>query len=117
MEIAWTRILPVIVSIIIIIAVAILREYSKSLAAIVSTMPINIPLALWIISSGDNSQAGMESFTRALMINIAPTILFLVVTWLLARAGWSLVPMLVAGYAAWGVGLILILIVRQLLGV
>ena len=117
MEIAWTRILPVIISIIIIITVAILREYSKSLAAILSTMPINIPLALWIIYAGDNSQAGMESFTRALMINILPTILFLVVAWLLARAGWSLVPMLIAGYVVWAVGLVLILIIRQLLGV
>ena len=46
---ALRQILPVIVSILIIIAVAILRNYSKTLAAIFATMPINIPLSLWII--------------------------------------------------------------------
>lgn len=117
MEIAWQKLLPVLVSIVLIVTVAIVREYSKPLAAILSTMPINIPLALWIVYSGDSSTAGMEAFSRALMINIAPTILFLIAAWLLARAGWSLVPILVGGYAAWGVGLVIVLIIRQVLGV
>jgi hypothetical protein len=116
MEIAWARVLPVLVSIVIIIGVAIAREYSKTLAAILVTMPLNIPLGLWIVYAGADSAAQMEPFARALMFNIAPTILFLIIVWLAARAGWGIVPMLVAGYAGWGVGLGLILILRQVLG-
>lgn len=116
MEIAWGRVLPVIVSIVIIIGVAVLREYSKTLAAIAATMPINIPLALWIVYAGSDT-ASMEQFTRALLINIWPTIGFLLVAWLLARSGYGLVTILVAGYAAWGVGLGVVLAVRQVLGI
>lgn len=117
MEIAWARVLPVIVSIIIIITIAIVREYSKALAAVLSTMPINIALALWIVYSGDSSTATMEPFARSLMLNILPTLLFLLVAWLAARAGWGLVPILVAGYVSWAVGLGVLLLIRQILGV
>jgi hypothetical protein len=117
-EIAWQKILPVIVSIIIIITIAFLREYSKTLAAIASTMPINIPLGMWIIAAGgDGDKAVMQQFTGALFINIWPTIGFLLVVWLAARAGWGLVPMIVAGYIAWAIGLGAILLLRQMAGI
>lgn len=116
MEIDWQRILPVIVSMLIIIAVAILREYSKPLAAIVSTMPINIPLALWLVYSGGTDSAGLETFARALLINIFPTIGFLLVAWLMVRAGWGLVPVLVGSYTVWAVGLLFVLVLRQWIG-
>ncbi|NWG16567.1 MAG: hypothetical protein HXY41_08025 [Chloroflexi bacterium] len=112
MEIPWQRVLPVLVSIAIIILVAILREYSKTLAAITATMPINVPLALWIIYAAEG-QPAMMSFTEALLINIWPTIIFLIIAWLAARAGWGLLPILVAGYLGWGISLGLILFVRQ----
>ncbi len=118
MTIVWGRVLPVIVSIGIIILIAVLREYSKPLAAIAVTMPINIPLGLWIVyASPDTDTAVMAQFTRSLFINIWPTIIFLAVAWLAARAGWRLLPMILAGYAGWGIGLGVLLLVRQLLGV
>ena len=46
MTLDWQRTLPVIVSILIIIAIAILRQYSKMLAAVVAVMPVNVPLGL-----------------------------------------------------------------------
>jgi hypothetical protein len=107
----------VAVSIGIIILVAILREYSRTLASIVATMPINVPLALWIIYSGANgSRAVMEQFAELVFINIWPSMVFVLIVWLAARAGWSLVPMLLAGYAGWGAGLGVIFLLRQLLG-
>lgn len=115
MDIAWGRVLPVIVSIIIIITVAILREYSKSLAAIAATMPINLPLGLWLVY-GSSTKAEMEPFTRSLMLNLIPTFAFVVIAWVAARAGWKLVPMIVAGYAGWGVGLFVLMLLRQWLG-
>lgn len=114
MQIAWPRVLPVFVSILVIIAVAILREYNKTFAAIAATMPINIPLALWIaFSANDTDQPAREQFAEGLLIGIVPTLLFLGVVWLTVRAGWKLVPTIAAGYAVWGVALLLVLAVQR----
>lgn len=111
-----TRVLPVVVSIIIIIAVAILREYSKTFAAIAATMPINVPLALWIaFSAGDVDQSARVQFAEGLLLGIMPTVLFLIVAWLTVRAGWSLVPTIAAGYVVWGVSLLALLGLRRAL--
>lgn len=115
MDIAWGRILPVIVSIIIIIAIAILREYSKNFAAIAATMPINLPLGLWLVYGG-STKAEMEQFTRSLSLNLIPTFAFVVIAWFAARAGWKLVPMILAGYVGWGVGLGALMLFRRALG-
>lgn len=117
MEIAWQRVLPVAVSIVVIIAVAIIRQYSKTLAAITATMPINIPLAMWIVFSGSENDAQTRiEFSEGMLVGIFPTVLFLAVVFLTTRAGWSLVPTLVAGYVIWGIALLLLLGVRRLLG-
>ena len=117
MTVDWQRILPVVASILIIIAVAIVRQYSKALAPILATMPINIPLAMWIVYSADEGdQAGMEQFVRDLFINILPTFVFLLIAWLGARAGWGLVTTIIVGYVGWGLALGAILVVRRLLG-
>jgi hypothetical protein len=116
MPIQMQRILPVIVSILIIIVVAILRQYSRTFAAIVATMPINVPLALWIVYSGDAvDREAIVEFTQNLLIGMPPTFVFVLVAWLAARAGWSLVPMIAAGYAAWGITLLLSFAARSLL--
>jgi hypothetical protein len=107
------RLLPVVVSIGVILAVAIIRDHSKTLAAITATMPINVPLALWIIFSGDQDQTARIAFSEGLLLGIFPTVLFLVVSWLVVRAGWSLIPTLVAGYLAWGVALGALMLVRR----
>lgn len=117
MEIAWQRIIPVIVSILLIIVVAILRQYSKALAAVLVTMPLNVTLGLWIIfSGGDNDQVVHVDFARNLLVNIFPTVIFLIVVFIVVRAGWSLAPTLFAGYLAWGISLLLLLGLRQMLG-
>ena len=108
--IQWDSVLPVIVSICIIIAIAVLRHQSKQLAAIVAVMPINIPLGMWIIYAGaDDKQAELAAFSRALFINILPTLGFMLVAWWMARDGRGLLPTIAAGYVVWGVGLLILL--------
>lgn len=115
-NIAWERVLPVIVSILIIIFVAIARQYSRTLATVAATMPLNVPLALWIAYSADGAnQPAMVSFTEGLLIGIIPTIFFLIVVWLAARAGWPLLPMLGAGYITWALILGVLLLAQFLL--
>jgi hypothetical protein len=104
MTIAWGRVLPVIVSILIIIAVAVLRDRSRLLAAILATMPTNIPLALWVLSGGEAfQQADFADVLQNILFGLVPTFVFVIIALLAARAGWSLVPMLLAGYLGWGV--------------
>lgn len=118
MQIVWAKILPVMVSISIIIAVAILKEYSTTFAAIAATMPINIPLALWIQSSSNSNvpQSFMTSFTEAVFINMFPTMIFAFIVWQTARVGWPLIPMLLAGYTGWALFLGFVFLFRQVSG-
>lgn len=112
----WRNVGPVLVSIGIIVAVAVVRAHSRTAAAVLATMPINVPLALWVVYAGaGGDRAIMAQFTQAMLIAIGPTVGFLLVVWLAARAGWRLAPMLAAGYAIWGASLGLTLAVRHLL--
>src|SRR5690242_4148683 len=105
----WLRIAPVLVSIGIIILIAVIRQYSTSLAAITATMPLNIPLGMWIVYSGsDNHQAALAEFSEAAMMNIIPTIVFLVVAWQFSKIGFSAVQTILLGYVSWAICLGLI---------
>lgn len=115
-QIEWRNVLPVLISIGVILVVAVLRNTNRTLAAITATMPINIPLALWIVySATPNDKAGMMSFTEGLIIGLIPTFAFLVVVWLAARAELGLPAMLASGYAAWGICLGMLLLLQHVL--
>jgi hypothetical protein len=112
----WRNIGPVVVSIMIIIAVAVVRAHSRTAAAVLATMPINVPLALWVVYAGaGGDRAIMAQFTHSMLLAIGPTVVFILVVWLAARAGWGLAPMLAAGYMAWAAGLGLTLAARHFL--
>lgn len=105
-SIDWNRVLPVLVSIGVIVSVAVLRNYSKQFAAIAATMPINIPLGLWIIYAGEGgNNAQVQAFAQSIAINMIPTILFAIVAYVALKAGWSLIPTLALGYVVWGLSL------------
>jgi hypothetical protein len=100
----FQKLFPVVTSIAIIILVAILRDRSRAVAAVLATMPINIPLALWVVSSGsDNDPQVMSDFVRSLIISLVPSFIWLGVVFLAIRAGWNLWAVLGAGYVVWGV--------------
>jgi hypothetical protein len=94
------QILPVAISVLVIVSIAVLRAHSKTLAAITTTMPLKIPLAVWIIYSVEGS-APMPDFIGTLLIGMGATVIFTVVLWLAARAGLGLAPMLGVAYLAW----------------
>lgn len=97
------QVMPVVLSILVIIAVAVVRSYSKTLAAVTATMPVNIPLAMWIVYSGEQGEhKAVSQFAGSLLIGLGATSLFTAVLWLAARAGLGFVPMLAVSYLAWG---------------
>ena len=111
-------ILPVVLSIIVIILVAIFEKQSKLFAALTATMPLAAPLALWIVySSNAGDKTVMSKFSLSLLLGVLPTLAFLITVWLAARAGMKLVPMLLTGYGVWATGAIILYLLRNMLGI
>ena len=106
-----------LISFLVLTGVTVLQRSSRLAAALTATMPLTIPLALWIVAAGnpDDPQA-MPEFTRGLLWSIWPTVLFVVVIWVASRAGWRLAPTIGAGYLAWGLGVVAILGARRVIG-
>ena len=110
-------ILPVVLSILIIILVAILEKQSKLLAAVIAVMPLAAPLALWIVySSNAGDKTAVSQFSLSLLLGLIPTFAFLVTVWLAARAGMKLVPMILTGYGVWVIGAAVLYFLRGALG-
>ncbi|NLE53252.1 MAG: hypothetical protein GX613_17785 [Chloroflexi bacterium] len=98
--------LPVAISILVIIAIALLQAQSKTIAAVTATMPLTIPLAMWIVYAANrNDQAALTDFAGSLLVGVIATLIFAVALWLAARAGLGLVPMLATAYLAWAAAL------------
>ena len=111
-------VIPVLLSILIIILVAVLEKQSKLFAALAATMPLTAPLALWIVySSNAGDKAAVSQFSLSLLLGLLPTLGFLVTVWLYARAGMKLVPMLVMGYSIWAIGASILYLLRNTLGI
>ena len=111
-------ILPVVLSIVVIVLVAVLEKQSKLFAALTATMPLATPLALWIVySSNAGDKATMSKFSLSLLLGVLPTLAFLIAIWLTARAGMKLVPMILTGYGVWAAGAILLYLLRNILGI
>lgn len=110
-------ILPVLLSIIVIILVAVLEKQSKLFAALTATMPLTAPLALWIVySSNSGEKTVVSQFSLSLLLGLFPTLAFLITIWLAARAEMKLVPMILTGYGAWAVGAAILYALRNTLG-
>ncbi len=113
----WNDILPVAVSMLVIILVAILEKQSRIVAALTATMPLTAPLALWIVyNSARGDQVAVSQFSLGLLLGILPTVAFLAVVWLGARQGLRLAPLLLLGYSVWAASASLLLGIRRALG-
>jgi hypothetical protein len=109
-------VLPVILSILVIILVAVLEKQSKLFAAITATMPLAAPLALWIVySSSGGDKETISNFSLSMFLGFLPTLAFIVAVWLAARAGMKLLPMLLTGYGVWAAGAGILYLLRNLL--
>ena len=113
----WKDILPVLLSIVVIVAVAVLEMQSKFVAAITATMPLTAALAIWIVySSSEGDSDSMTDFSRGLLLGIVPTIAFAIAAWLAFHAGLKLVPTLALAYATWAIGVGLLVGFRKTIG-
>ncbi len=118
MNIDWKRLLPVIVSILIIIIIAIVSRSSGLLAAIVATVPTKIMLSLWIINANtQGDQQSLVDFTGGAMTGLMGSVAFVLTAWIMARSGFTLMPTLTAGMVAWILVFGLMQFVKRAVGV
>ena len=107
-----------ILSIVVIILVAALEKQSKLFAALTATMPLTAPLALWIVYSANTGNKEIVSqFSLNLLLGLFPTLAFLITVWLAARAGMKLGSIIITGYSIWGVGALVLYLLRNTLGI
>ena len=110
------QVTPVLLSILIIVVVAVARHYSRALAAVTATMPLQVPLSLWIVCSAEEGdRQAMVGYSEALIMGILGTAACTVAIWLAARAGLRVGATIAVGYVAWGVTLGVVYGVRALL--
>jgi hypothetical protein len=111
----WSKVLPIIISVLVIVAVAVLRKYSPTFASIAAVMPINIPLAIAIVYAGTpttEQRDVMPTFTSGLAINLLPTFLFTIVVWRMFAMGYGLWAAIIVGYIIWAIGLAILFALR-----
>ena len=110
-------VLPVILSVVIIIIVAILEKQSKVIAAITATMPLTAALALWIVyTSANGDKTATSQFSLSMIFGFIPTFFFMVAAWIASRAGMKLGGILLTGYSVWAVGAGMVFLLRKSLG-
>ena len=113
----WQANLPVFISIIVIILIAIFQRQSKFVAAIIATMPVNVALGMWIVySASEGDSESVIEFSQGLLIAIIPTLGFLITIWLASRAQLKIILMLALGYSVWALGLAVIFAIRKFVG-
>ena len=114
---SWQEISRILIACGVILAVAVLQKQSKLIAAIMATMPVNVPLAMWLLYSATGGDGvSMREFAKSLVVSIFPTVGFLLAAWLALRADMKLGPTLLAGYAIWGAGVLIVMLLQKRLG-
>ena len=111
-------VLPVFLSVVVILLVAVFEKQSKLFAALIATMPLTAPLALWIVyASNSGDKTAVSQFSLSLLLGLLPSLGFLVAVSLAARAGMKLVTILTIGYSVWAVSAISLYLLRNTLGI
>ena len=111
------EVLPVIISILVIITIALVQRQSKLVAAITVTMPLNVALGYWVVAAASNGeQEAVTDFSQGMLVSIVPTLGFLLVLWLATRSGARPGAALGLSYATWAVGVGVMLLVRRVIG-
>ncbi len=103
MQIVWPKVIPVILSIVIIIFIALISESSRFVAGITATMPLGIPLSMWVVyANADRDQGVLVEYTNSLGLGLVALFVFMIGVWFATNrldAGlWQSIGM---GYVGW----------------
>ncbi|GAB1422525.1 hypothetical protein MASR2M15_27590 [Anaerolineales bacterium] len=103
MTIVWAKILPVLVSIVVIIGIAIVSTASTATAALFATIPTKIPISLWIVAStgGNEDPEVLASYMGSVFFGLLSALTFRAVAYLCLRSGIKLMPSMIISYIAY----------------
>ncbi len=106
----WTsdKLLQVLTSIVIIAVITWIGDRYRSVAGVLATMPLTIPITLVIVfqnTGGDHVK--VAEFTQAAVAGIVGTVCFLLAAWWAVSRHYGVVTTILAGYAAWAIALVL----------
>jgi uncharacterized membrane protein (GlpM family) len=96
------KLVTVLLSVLIVVVVAVVQERSRHLAAIIATMPLTAPLAMWIVfsaSRGDQRQTA--DFVGSMLVGIVGNVLFVLACWLGFRREWGFLTAVGVAAAVW----------------
>ena len=84
------RVVPVALSVLVIVLVAMVQERSRYLAAIIAAMPLTAPLAMWIVfSASQGDQRQTADFVGSMVVGFAATLVFVLTCWFGLREAWG----------------------------
>lgn len=93
---------PVLLSVIIIILVAVIQARSRYLAAIIAAMPLTAPLAMWIVfSASEGDQRQTADFVASMVVGFAATLVFVLACWLGFWLAWGFAITLIFASGIW----------------
>lgn len=96
------RIAQLVVSFVVITAIAVLSERSRFATSIASAMPVNLALALWFVFTATGGDRTLTAdFCRTALLALIPTAIFLVACWYALGKGWSIGWVMAFGYGVW----------------
>jgi uncharacterized membrane protein (GlpM family) len=102
------RALTVLLSVLIVVLVAVVQERSRHLAAIIATMPLTAPLAMWIVfSASDGDQRQTSDFAASMIVGTVGSVVFVLACWLGFRQGWGFPITLTVAGAVWALVVLL----------
>jgi hypothetical protein len=96
------RVVTVVLSVLIVVLVAVVQERSRPLAAIIATMPLTAPLAMWIVfsaSRGDQRQTA--DFVGSMVVGSIASLVFVLACWFGFWRQWGFLPSLGLASVAW----------------
>jgi uncharacterized membrane protein (GlpM family) len=95
------KLVTVLLSVLIVVMVAVVQDHSRHLAAIIATMPLTAPLAMWIVYSASRDQRQTADFVGSMLVGIVGNVVFVLTCWLGFRREWGFLTTLALGAAVW----------------
>lgn len=95
------NIYPLLVANAVLILVFFLQKKTIFLSAIIASMPIMVPLTIWMLIQ--QNQSHVEEYVQSLILGIAGTLMFTLGCLLAIRWHLNFYLVFLAGWASWGI--------------
>jgi uncharacterized membrane protein (GlpM family) len=96
------KFVTVLLSVLVVVLVAVVQERSRHLAAIIATMPLTAPLAMWIVFSGSRGDLGQTAdFVGSMIVGFVGSLVFALACWVGFRREWGFLITLAFASAIW----------------